>query len=272
MGAVTCGYAAPTFMPIGSVMEKAMQEFNSGDLKIRAAEHEDGKIWMVGKDVADALGYPDVSDAFRAVPEKYLKLEWTQTAGGRQKALMINEYGFYTLAIRSNKPGAGRFREWVAEEVLPTIRRTGAYISKPLTRVELAENILRAERHLEHQQKINEAITPSAAGWDNLVKPNTLNGDWSVKYCAQKLRGAGIDVSHTELNTYLMQNGFTVFDSNSGRFEPSPHSFRAGLITGNIDEVTGDYIIRITPKGLSIIYVALGGHPDIPSELLALEA
>lgn len=109
-----------------------------GDLKIwenpefgtlRVIE-QNGEPWMVGKDVATALGYAKPTDAIRKhVDPEDKGVSKTETPSGEQEMVIINESGLYSLVLSSKMPGAKRFRRWVTNEVLPSIRKTGGYIA-----------------------------------------------------------------------------------------------------------------------------------------------
>ena len=87
-----------------------------------------GEPWVVGKDVAEALGYKETAKAIRThVDEEDKGVSVLDTPGGKQKVVVINESGFYSLVMSSKLPGAKRFKRWVTSEVLPTLRKNGAY-------------------------------------------------------------------------------------------------------------------------------------------------
>ena len=90
----------------------------------------DDKPYFVGKDVAEALGYINISDAL----EKHVDDEDKKKIAyrdypqfGNKGAVLINESGLYSLILRSNLPSATKFKRWVTNEVLPSIRKTGSY-------------------------------------------------------------------------------------------------------------------------------------------------
>lgn len=90
----------------------------------------DGEPWFVGKDVAIALGYKNPRDALKEhVPDKYKKdgVAIRDSIGRQQKPVLINEAGMYKLVMRSKLKLAEKFSDWVCEEVLPTLRKTGTY-------------------------------------------------------------------------------------------------------------------------------------------------
>lgn len=88
----------------------------------------DDEPWVVGRDVATALGYSNPSKAVRDhVDEEDKGVNVLFTPGGQQGLTVINESGLYCLIMASKLPSAKRFKRWVTNEVLPAIRKTGGY-------------------------------------------------------------------------------------------------------------------------------------------------
>lgn len=105
--------------------------FNNADFgDIRTVE-QDGGIWFVGKDVAEALGYSNPSNAVISHVDDEDKLR-TQIkyAGQNREVSIINESGLYSLVLSSKLPSAKAFKRWITSEVIPSIRKTGSY-NKP---------------------------------------------------------------------------------------------------------------------------------------------
>jgi len=91
-----------------------------------------GEPWFVGKDIADALGYSDTVNAVKLHCKGVAKYHPIVDSLGRtQNARIINEPDLFRLIVNSQLPAAERFEKWVFEEVLPTIRKTGGYHTKP---------------------------------------------------------------------------------------------------------------------------------------------
>lgn len=89
-----------------------------------------GTPWLVGKDVAVALGYKNPQRAIRDhVDTEDQGVTKTVTPSGEQEMLIINESGLYSLILSSKMPKAKAFKHWVTSEVLPAIHKTGAYKS-----------------------------------------------------------------------------------------------------------------------------------------------
>ena len=116
----------------------------------------DGEPWFVGKDVAAALGYTNSRDAIathvfaddKGGGRKY------RHPGGRQKMTIINESGLYALVFGSRLKIAKEFKHWVTSEVLPSIRKNGAYIrnQENMTPAEIvARGLIAAQKIIEER-------------------------------------------------------------------------------------------------------------------------
>lgn len=112
--------------------ETAMQvyTFNETDISIRI-QNIDGNPWFVAKDLCDALELNDVRRAVEPLDDDEKLTGEILQSGQRRLMWLVNESGMYALVIRSNKPEAKKFRKWVTNEVLPSIRRTGSYTVQP---------------------------------------------------------------------------------------------------------------------------------------------
>ena len=150
---------------------------------VRALEI-DNEPWFVGKDVAFILGYGDTDQAVRKHVDSEDKLTRQFNGSGQnRKMTIINESGLYSLILSSKLPTAKKFKRWVTSEVLPSIRRHGAYLTdkkleevllNPDTIIKLATE-LKAEREgrLIAEQRVNE-LTPKASYYDLVLKNQSL--------------------------------------------------------------------------------------------------
>lgn len=101
--------------------------FNNPEFgEIRTLETNDGKVLFCGKDVATALGYVRTADAIRNHCKGVVEME-TPSNGGIQKMKFIPESDIYRLTFSSKLPNAEKFTDWITEEVIPSIMRTGSY-------------------------------------------------------------------------------------------------------------------------------------------------
>ncbi len=168
-----------------------IQVFNNPAFgEIRTVTIQD-EPWFVGKDVAQVLGYSNTKDALakRVDPEDKRGSQIT-TPSGVQEMTIINESGLYSMILTSKLPSAKDFKRWVTSEVLPSIRKHGAYMTpetlqaailNPDTMIQLCQQ-LKAEqdksRALEAanaQLAVDKQIMqPKADYFDQLVERNTL--------------------------------------------------------------------------------------------------
>lgn len=107
----------------------------------------DGTPWLVGKDVAVALGYAKPTDAIRKhVDPEDKGISKTETPSGEQEMLIINESGLYSLILSSKMPKAKAFKHWVTSEVLPALRKNGVY------------ETVKAQQHIEQLEAVNARL------------------------------------------------------------------------------------------------------------------
>lgn len=110
-------------------MKSEITPFCYGEDLVRVVNGEDGEPWFVAKDVCKILSLQNVSDAVKNLDddEKGVGKIYPPERPDGVNVNTLSESGLYTLIIRSNKPDAKPFRRWITHEVLPTIRKTGAY-------------------------------------------------------------------------------------------------------------------------------------------------
>ncbi len=115
-----------------------------------------GEPWFVGKDVAEILGYKDTSDAMRRHVDDEDKLTRCFTDSGQSREMyVINESGLYSLILSSKLPTAKRFKRWVTSEVLPVIRKTGAY-AVPMTTADKLRLLVECNSDLSNRMDVVE--------------------------------------------------------------------------------------------------------------------
>jgi hypothetical protein len=87
----------------------------------------DDQPWFAAADAAKILGYRDAANAVRILRERHRGTHPMSTPGGIQDLTVVSEPGIYRLAMRSDLPAAEDFQDWIVDEVLPAIRKTGRY-------------------------------------------------------------------------------------------------------------------------------------------------
>lgn len=102
--------------------------FNFNSQKVRTVQHEDGSIWFVLKDICDVLGIENSRHvATRLKNNEKNTVALNDGNRGNPNTTIVSESGFYKVVLRSDKPKAEPFSDWVTSEVLPSIRKTGSY-------------------------------------------------------------------------------------------------------------------------------------------------
>ncbi|WP_302826158.1 BRO family protein [Anaerofustis stercorihominis] len=140
--------------------------------------------YFIGKDVADILGYSNTRDAiYKHVHEEDKGVAKCDTLGGNQELTVINESGLYALIFGSKLPKAKEFKHWVTSEILPSIRKHGAYMTdSTLEKALLSPDFLiRLATQLKEEKALNSKLAvdnqimkPKADYFDELVERNTL--------------------------------------------------------------------------------------------------
>lgn len=125
--------------------------------KLTVIKKADDELWFIGKEVAEKLGYTDTDQAIRkrVFDEDKLTRRF-DGSGQNRKMTIINESGLYSLILSSKLPSAKEFKHWVTSEVLPSIRKNGAYIrnQENMTPAEIvARGLIAAQKIIEEREK-----------------------------------------------------------------------------------------------------------------------
>lgn len=143
-----------------------------------------GEPWFVGKDVADILEYQNGSrDVNRHVDDEDKQKQMIFDGTQKKETILINESGLYSLILGSKLPSARKFKRWVTSEVLPAIRKTGAYmtnevIEKALTSpdflIQLATELKDARTELADAHHVIETMQPKVSYYDVILNCRDL--------------------------------------------------------------------------------------------------
>lgn len=236
---------------------------------------ESGEIWFMGKNVAQALGYVDTSQAIRKnvdsedttrvlvnldvnrlVDASHQKATAKRTRK-TQEAVFINESGLYSLVLSSKLPQAKAFKHWVTSEVLPSIRKTGRYSAVPedsLTTVQTWFNAMKSMyttiQQLEAEREANKPHTELGKAITSSVTSIPVGN------FAKVLNQNGFKIGQNRLFKLLREEGF-LCSSKSVKNVPTQRYMNSGLFEVEekcfTDYATGDthfsYTTKITGKG-----------------------
>ncbi len=188
----------------------------------------DDEVWFVGKDVAEALGYVEPRSAIsKKVDEEDRGVAKMETPSGKQDMTIINESGLYSLILSSKLPQAKEFKRWVTDEVLPTIRKHGGYLTpqkieeallKPDTLIQLATTL---KEEQEKNKKLliknselsvdNQIMKPKADYFDELVDRNLLT---NIRETAKQL-----GIKEKEFINFLLSKKY-LYRDKKGKLTP----------------------------------------------------
>ena len=190
-------------------MSNEIQRFEFKGAALRTLTDENGEPWFVAKDVCDVLGYTNASKAISDHVDSEDKLNNESLSSlGQRGGWLVNESGLYSLVLSSKLPTAKEFKRWVTHEVLPSIRKHGAYMTqqtldKALTSPDFLIQL--ATQLKEEQEKVKE-LEPKAKALDDFTNiPDAL----LVRDAAKLLsNNSNIQIGEHELRQWLVDNGW----------------------------------------------------------------
>lgn len=231
-----------------------LQIFKFDNQKVRIMTIDE-EPYFVGKDVATILGYSNSRKALiDHVDDEDKGVTKCDTLGGVQNLAVINESGLYSLILSSKMPEAKRFKHWVTSEVLPAIRRHGAYLTdkKALdittNKDGLAELLKQAADQLEQKDIQIKKLEPKALFADTVsASDDTI----LIGELAKILKGKGINIGQNRLFKWMRDNNYLINRKGSDRNVPTQKSMDLGLFQIKetvINHPDGKPSIKKTPK------------------------
>ncbi|EJR65651.1 phage repressor protein/antirepressor Ant [Bacillus cereus] len=237
-----------------------LQVFNNKELGQVRTVVQGEDAWFVAKDVCEVLDIKNTTQAVQKLDEDEVTM--FNIGGLSGNTNIINESGLYSLIMTSRKPQAKAFKKWVTSEVIPSIRKYGAYmtdqvleqaVTNPdfaiglLTRLkEEKEKLAAAQRQILQQQPLvtfAEAVQVST----NLI---------SVKQLANLMRQKGINTGQNRLFEWFRENGYLCKKKGSLYNTPTQHSMDLELFesqefvrTNGQGEFVTSFTTKVTGKG-----------------------
>ena len=236
-----------------------IQIFNHAEFGEIRTVSINGEPWLVGKDIATALGYSDSFGALKKHVEDEDKQNCQNDSFDTPRGMtVINESGLYSLVLSSKLPGAKKFKRWVTSEVLPSIRKHGGYIAgqEEMSDAELmAKALLVADRKIkerDHQirqlTEQTEEMRPKALFADSVAAAGTsiLIGE-----LAKILRQNGVDMGEKRLFAWMRSEGYLIKRKGADYNMPTQRSMEMGLFRIKetvISHSNGHTTVSKTPK------------------------
>lgn len=191
--------------------------------------------YFVGKDVATVLGYSNPQKAIRDhVDEEDKTVNESFTVNGT-KGVLINESGLYSLVLSSKLPNAKKFKRWVTAEVLPSIRKHGAYMTNDVLEKALTspDFLIQLATKLKDEQEKNKKL----AAENEVMKPKALFADCVsaskstilIGELAKIIKANGVDIGQNRLFAWLRENGYLIRRKGMDYNMPTQKSMELGL-------------------------------------------
>lgn len=237
-------------------MTNELQIFNNPEFgEIRTLE-EGERVLFCGSDVAKALGYTNpskaLSDHCKGVTKRY-----TPTKSGTQEMSFIPESDLYRLVFSSKLPTAEKFTDWVTDEILPTIRKHGAYMTPDVIERTLTDPdyIIQLATTLKDEQQKRKALEvqaeenrPKVLFADSVAASHTSILIFDL---AKILKQNGVEIGGHRLFDWMRKNGYLVRRDGNDHNMPTQRSMEMGLF--EVKETTvshsdGHISVNKTPK------------------------
>lgn len=232
-----------------------------------------GEPWFVAVDVCKALEIQNNRDAISRLDADEKGVASTDTLGGKQELTIVNEPGLYALVLGSRKPEAKAFKRWITHEVIPTIRKHGAYMTPETIEKVLSDpdTIIKLATELKEERERTAALNAKIKA----DKPYTefgaaiaANSDAIlVRDFAKLLHNDGIKMGEKRLYKWLRENGFLMQTAPTKPYQKYVDMGWFRVDERSISTVQGQMIVsttKITGKGqmglLSALRASRGGN------------
>ncbi len=239
--------------------ENKIEIFSSAEFGTVRTLTIDKEPYFVRKDVATILGYakPLNAIAIHVDEDDSLKQGLTDSMGRIQETIVINESGLYSLILSSKLPTAKKFKRWVTAEVLPSIRKHGAYMTpdtlekalyNPDFLIRLATELKDTQAHVKHLETKIDNDKPKVIFADAV---STSKSSILVGELAKIIKQNGVNIGQNRLFAWLRDNGYLIKRKGTDYNMPTQYSMDLQLFEVKETEVThadGHITVSKTPK------------------------
>lgn len=242
-------------------MINELQVFSYEGNEVRTVQRG-GEPWWVLRDVCDILEIGNSGNVAARLDEDEKGIHTVDTLGGKQELTIISESGLYSTMLLSRKPEAKKFKRWITHEVLPTIRKHGAYVTS--AKLEEIMNdpdawikvltALKDERAAKERLQLEAAKNEPKVVFADAV--SVSNGTILIGELAKILKGNGIEIGQNRLFEKLRQDGYLIKRQGTDYNAPTQRAMELGLfkvketaITHSDGHVTISKTTKVTGKG-----------------------
>ena len=238
-----------------------LQVFSYEENEVRTVKKGSDILWIL-KDVCGILGIEKYRDAAARLDDDEREPVLVDTLGGRQEMIAVTESGLYSIILLSRKPEAKKFKRWVTHEVLPTIRKHGAYVT-PAKLEELMNDpdswikvltALKEERSAKERLQLEATENKPKVIFADAV--SVSEGTILIGELAKILKGNGIEIGQNRLFEKLRRDGYLIKRKGTDYNAPTQRAMELGLfrvketaITHSDGHVTISKTTKVTGKG-----------------------
>ncbi|QWG87400.1 phage antirepressor [Bacillus mycoides] len=240
-----------------------LQVFNSEEFGQVRTVVKGKDVWFVAKDVCDVLEIVNATRSLSRLDEDELhSMKVADSLGRLQETNIINESGLYSIIMTSRKPQAKAFKKWVTSEVLPSIRKHGAYMTDQV----LEQAVTNPDFAIGLLTKLKEEKEKLAAAQQQIVQQQPLvtfaeavqvsTNLITVKQLANLMRQKGIDTGQNRLFEWFRENGYLCKKRGSMYNTPTQYSMDLELFesqeyvrTNGLGEFVTSFTTKVTGKG-----------------------
>jgi anti-repressor protein len=238
-----------------------LQVFSYEGKEVRTIQ-ECGEPWWVLKDVCEVLELSNSRMVAERLDEDEKGVSIVDTLGGKQELTVISESGLYNVILLSRKPEARKFKRWVTHEILPSIRKHGAYMTSdkleeimndPNAWIKLLTT-LKEERQAKERLQLQATVDRPKVVFADAV--SVSDGTILIGELAKILKGNGIEIGQNRLFERLRQDGFLIKRKGTDYNAPTQKAMELGLfkvketaITHSDGHVTISKTTKVTGKG-----------------------
>jgi anti-repressor protein len=225
---------------------KSRRKFMNNEIKVFSNEEfgsirrveVDGEFWLVGRDVAQALGYAKPENALVTHVDRDDTLKWgiMDSLGRIQNTTLINESGMYSLALSSKLASAKKVRRWVTSEVLPSIRKHGAYMTPETLEAAILnpDYLIKVATALKQETEKRKALESKVqADAPKVLFADSVAASTStilISELAKILRQNGVNTGEKRLFRWMRENGYLVKRNGTDYNMPTQMSMELGIL------------------------------------------
>ena len=233
-------------------MEKLKVFENSNFEKIRVLGI-DGEPWFIAVDIAKVLDYRTAYDMTRILDEDEKGTQIVRTPGGNQNVIVINESGLYSSILRSRKPEAKQFKKWVTSEVLPSIRKHGAYLTDQTVEKVLTDPDFLIQLALNLKEEREKRLIAETELQENKPKiifancVETSRSSCLVGELAKLINQGGYPIGQNRLFAWMRDNGYLIRQKGENYNLPTQYSMDLKLMEVKKNIINNpDGTVRVT--------------------------